>query len=49
MDELFKLIAAGGDMATWAVVYVYVKHSGMLARIQAKIEYIERYIESRAL
>lgn len=42
MDELLKVVAAGGDVGVWAIVYVYVKHSGMLAELKVKIEVIER-------
>ncbi|TVZ37689.1 hypothetical protein P886_2032 [Alteromonadaceae bacterium 2753L.S.0a.02] len=49
MDDLLKFLGAGGDLGTWAIVYVYVKHSGILARIQAKIEYIENWISGHRL
>ena len=42
MDEFFRLVAAGGDLGTLVIVYVYVKHSSMLSELKAKIELIER-------
>ncbi|WP_019603229.1 hypothetical protein [Teredinibacter turnerae] len=49
MDELLRIIAAGGDVGTLAVVFVYVRHQGLLDQLKAKIEYIERYLLSRRL
>lgn len=53
MEELFKLVAAGGDLGTVAIVYVLMKHNGMLTSmtgamsdLKAKISYIEKFLLS---
>ena len=47
MDEFLKVVAAGGDVGTLAVVFVYVKHSNMLSELKAKIEIIERALYAK--
>ena len=42
MDEFLKVVAAGGDVGIWGIVYVYVKHSTLLSELKVKIEVIER-------
>jgi|GEM_PF-5955544 len=42
MDEVLTYISAGGDVGTLGVLFVYVKHSNMLAGLKAKIETLER-------
>jgi len=42
VEELLKLIAAGGDLGTLGVVFVYMKLSGQLAELRGKIGFIER-------
>ncbi len=46
MDELLKVVAAGGDVGTLAIVWVYVKHSNMLSELKVKIEMIEKALYS---
>jgi len=47
VDELLKIVAAGGDVGTLAILFVYVRHSGMLAELRVRIGYIERALGVR--
>lgn len=41
---LLEMLAAGGDLGTLGVVFVYLKHSGALSELKVKLEYIEKYL-----
>ena len=47
MEELLKLIAAGGDVGTLAIVFVYIKLNGSMAELRGKMEVIEKALGIR--
>ncbi len=44
MDEILKILAAGGDASTLAIAYVLIKHSNAIQELKTKLNFVERFL-----